>query len=278
MRNAIRYYYELDVNHLEYKDFRYSFGEYTLLELEREIPIDIYQQLKSWHYPLYDIIPNKSQELVTMIEDKQYVLLRTHENYPVCLELLERFQIPMGKEEILPWHERWMNKVDYYEKYTETISNPKLINSFFYYEGMTENAISFYQMIKKDTPLYIAHDRMNNDFDYWNPINYLLDYRVRDVSEYVKVKFFEGNFSMNDLFLYFRRTNFQTQDYLLFYARMLYPSYYFDCYDCIVKGGEDSCLDRYLEKIEEYEFFLRDLYFAFQPFVFLPKIDWIVDK
>ncbi len=278
MRNAIRYYYELEVEDLTYEDSRYFFQDYCLVPLAHEIPLSLYEQLKAWGYPLYDIVPNREHEMITTLDQKPYILLKTHPVMPIRLQVLEQFQIPMFKSAILPWNELWMNKVDYYERYMETVTDEKLLSSFFYYEGMTENAISFYQVIKKEHPLYIAHNRMTDDFDYWNPLNYTVDYRVRDLAEYIKIKFFEGKFQMEDLLLYFYRTHFEPQDYLLFYARMLYPSYYFDCYDTIVKGGDNHCLDRYLEKVDAYEDFLKDLYYLFQKVVFLPKIDWLIDK
>lgn len=278
MKNAIRYYYQLEVTNLDFNDHRYYFDSFILVELQKPFDLSIYQFLLDNQYPVYQIIPNKDQSYVTRIDEKDYVLLSAMERRSVHFETLENFQIFVYQEEILPWHELWMNKVDYYEKHIQTVTSQKLKESFFYYIGMSENAISFYQLIKKKQPLYLSHYRMENDFDYWNPTNFAIDYRARDIAEYCKRLFFEGNLNISDLYLYFSRTQFGEQDYLLFYARMLYPSYYFDCYDRIVHGESEDCLDVYLNKVELYENFLRELYYSFSRIVFLPKIDWIIDK
>lgn len=277
MKNAIRYYYHLEVNNIEVENHRYCFDTYSLVEIERPVDFQLYQYLVDNQYPVYPIIKNKDGEYVTPIDGKEYLLLYTTLDNRTNFNLLENFQIPVYQEEVMPWHELWMQKVDFYEKHVQTVTSERIKHSFFYYIGLAENAIAFYQMIKKESPLYISHGRMNNDFDFWNPTNFVVDYRVRDIAGYVKKLFFEGDLEISDLYLYFYKTNFQGQDYLLFYARMLYPSYYFDCYDRIVKGESDDCLISYFEKREDYERLLKELYYFFSRFLFLPKIDWIVD-
>ncbi len=278
MKNAIRYYYHLEVANIEFSNHRYYFESYVLVEIEHPVDFSIYQYLLDNNYPVYTILANKDGEYITKIDGKDYLLLYVTENFKVSFEVLESFHIPLYQEEVLPWHELWMNKVDFYEKHVTTITSQKIKNSFFYYIGMAENAIEFYQLIKKESPLYISHGRMNNDFDFWNPTNITVDYKVRDIAGYVKKLFFEDNFQISDLYLYFYKVGFQEQDYLLFYARMLYPSYYFDCYDKIVKGESDECLDIYLAKVDSYELLLKELYYSFSRTIFFPKIDWIVDK
>ena len=278
MKNAIRYYYHIEVNNIEFLEYRYYFDSYVLIEVEKPVDFNIYHFLVDNHYPVYNIVQNKDGEYVTNIDGKAYLLLYVISQNRLSCQEIENFQIPVYEEETLPWHELWMNKVDFYEKHVQTINSNKIKDSFFYYIGMAENAIEFYQMIKKDYPLYISHGRMSKDFDFWNPTNFTVDYKVRDIAGYTKRLFFEGNLHLPDLFLYFYRAQFLEQDYLLFYARMLYPSYYFDCYDNIVKGENEDCLDLYLEKVDDYENLLKELYFYFSRFLFLPKIDWIVDK
>lgn len=278
MKNAIRYYYHLEVSNINYQSHRYQFDSYSLVEIERPVDFNLYQYLVDNHYPIYSIIRNKNGEYITNIDGKEYLLLYTNYSTQVSFQLLENFQIPIYQQDIMPWHELWMQKVDFYEKHVQTVNSSKIKESFFYYVGMAENAISFYQLIKKEFPLYISHGRMNNDFDFWNPTNFVVDYKARDIAGYVKKLFFEDNLEIYDLYLYFYKTNFQGQDYLLFYARMLYPSFYFDCYDKIVKGESDNCLDIYLAKVEAYELLLKEFYYYFSRFVFLPKIDWIVEK
>ena len=224
------------------------------------------------------IIFNKDYQYITTIDEKNYVLLYVPSVSKVDFYTLENFQVPVYHQKILPWNELWMEKVDFYEKHVTTMNSEKIKQSFFYYIGMAENSISFYQLIKRENELFLTHNRIDNDFQYWDPTNFMVDYRARDIAEYTKKLFFDNQLQYSDLFLYFSRMQFTDIDYLLFYTRMLYPSYYFDCYDKIVNGDSEECLTKYFEKREAYEELLRSLYISFSQFLFMPKIDWIVDK
>lgn len=278
MKNAIRYYYQLEIEDINYRENRYYFDSYTLVEYKKDIDLSLYQYLNQNKIPNYEIIWNKNNSYITSIEGKNYILLKKNREMPISFEMLEKFYVPVNKKDIIPWNELWMNKIDYYEKHILTLSSKKLKESFSYYNGLTENAISFYQLIKKDTDLFISHSRLSGDEDFLNPLNFTVDYKVRDVAEYTKYLFINNKLNIADLYLYFQNNNFTGQDLLLFYTRILYPSYYYDCYDAISNGESDDCLDDILNNTDSYEIFLRDMYFYIKQFINIPKIDWIVDK
>lgn len=277
MKNAIRYYYEIEVEDINFNDNRYYFNNYILMEYKKDLDIQLYRYLNQKEIPCYEIIWNKDNNYITSIEGKKYILLRKNRNIPVNFEMLEKFYIPINKKATIPWDELWMNKIDYYEKHIQTLSSRKLKESFSYFVGLTENAISFYQAIKKDNDLYVSHSRLSKEEDFLNPLNFAIDYRVRDVAEYTKSLFLNDKLNLNDLYLYFNSNKLNNQDLLLFYNRLLFPSYYFDCYDEISIGKESIELNKVISKISDYEKLLRDLYFYIRQFTNIPKIDWIVD-
>ena len=63
---------------------------------------------------------------------------------------------------------------------------------------------------------------------------------------------------------------------LLFFARLLYPSYYFDVYDDIIqeKVNEES-IKKYIEKNISYEIFLKDIYKYVKLKYRMPEIEWL---
>jgi hypothetical protein len=278
MKNAIKYYYQIEVDDIEYKDNKYYFDKYLLIEHTKDIDINLYEYLVERNVLSYEIIWNKDENYITSIEKKSYILLKRNRNISISFSMLEQFMIPTDKKDIVPWHRLWMNKVDYYEKHMKTLTSKKLKEGFSYYIGLTENAIAFYQMIKKESNLFISHARLSNDEDFLNPLNFAIDYRVRDVAEYSKYLFFENKLNLNDLYLFFQKNYFNEHELLLFYARMLYPSYYFDCYDRISKGIEDCNLNNIRIKVNEYECFLRELYLYIKKYTNIPKIDWLIER
>ena len=77
---------------------------------------------------------------------------------------------------------------------------PVLYNIIDYYIGLGENAIQYFKSI---VPTYngnieigVCHKRINYNstlFDLYNPLNLVIDYKVRDLSEYIKSVFFNTN-------------------------------------------------------------------------------------
>lgn len=278
MRNTIQYYYNIEVDELEYKNNNYYFGDYILTLSYRDIDEQLYKYVSKLNLNNYDIILNNKEEMFTIINHKRYFLLKKKGQYALNFNNLERFTIPIKDKQLVHWDKLWENKIDYYEKLAKTLTSSKVKDTFHYYVGLGENAISLYKMVKQENIVFLSHSRLFNDEDYLNPINYIVDYRARDVAEYTKRLFFENRLNINDLYLYFNRNNFSSYDYVLFYIRLLYPSYYFDAYDRIVNGEEENLLDTYIKKINEYENFLRDMYFYIKSYAFLPKIDWLINK
>ena len=66
MKNAIRYYYHIEVNNIEFLEYRYYFDSYVLIEVEKPVDFNIYHFLVDNHYPVYNIVQNKDGEYVTM--------------------------------------------------------------------------------------------------------------------------------------------------------------------------------------------------------------------
>lgn len=279
MRNAIQYYYGIEVEELTYDNYKYYFDDYVLFPIHKEINTNIYEYASRMGLNNYEIIMNKDGQYQTVFDNKMYVLLRKKSDF-LSLNFinLERNTIFVKANQLISWDNLWEQKVDYYEKHVKTLSSSKIKNSFHYYIGLTENAISLYKMVKREENVYLSHIRLSSDEDYLNPINYIVDYRVRDVAEYTKKLVFDKKIVLNDLFLYLYNNQFTKYEYLLLYIRLLYPSYYFDAYDLIAQGEDDSILDKYILEINSYELFLKKVYFYLKQFIDIPRIDWIVNK
>ena len=65
----------------------------------------------------------------------------------------------------------------------------------------------------------------------------------------------------------------------MLYARLLYPTYYFDAYEDIINNnGDENKLISIVNKINEYELFLKKAYFEISKYTNLERIDWIIKK
>lgn len=279
MRNTIQYYYGIEVDNLTYQNYKYYFDDYIFLEIYKDLDIDLYNYLNSIHLNNYEIIMNKDNHYQTIIDKKTYVLLKKNNFYRLLnFNNLEQNTVLIKNKQLIEWDKMWEEKVDYYEKHIKTLNSNKVKQSFHYYIGLTENAISMYKMFKQPENVYLSHNRLSTKEDYLNPTNYIIDYRVRDVAEYVKKLVFDKKLVLNDLFYYLYNNQYTEYEYILLYIRLLYPSYYFDAYEAIVKGEDDFILDKYISEINNYEMFLNEVYLYLKRIVNLPKIEWLNKK
>lgn len=184
------------------------------------------------------------------------------------------------------WIELWSDKNDYLEYQISQIGKkyPLIRESFSYYLGLAETCIALYNEINtSNLPLYLSHDRIKKEYTFYelyNPFNMVLDFKVRDVAEYFKSSFFGDKENILDELLNFISYNrLLYEEWVLFFIRMLYPSYYFDCYEEIINERlpEDK-LKKIIEKNQEFEMVLLQIYRRLRNFPDFPIVDYFENK
>ena len=182
------------------------------------------------------------------------------------------------------WYLLWSNKIDYLETIRNNLKKDSLIiyNSLPYYIGLTENAISYLKYINiKNDNIGISHKRINyNDTlnDLYNPLNLVIDYKVRDLAEYYKALFFKTN-NINLIIKSYKTINMNYLDSIYFYIRMLYPSYYFDKLDKVLQGNiKEEELLNITKYIDSYEYLLYELFLLIKKQGNILEIEWINKK
>ena len=114
-------------------------------------------------------------------------------------------------------------------------------------------------------------------FDLYNPINIIVDYKTRDIAEYIKVSFFNNNYNIfEELNNYFKTNYINLNDITLLYARVLYPSFYFHIYDDIItKKTDQKEITKITKRINDYEHYLYEIYLYLKKIYPLPEVEWI---
>ncbi|MBR2857616.1 hypothetical protein IKE96_00075, partial [bacterium] len=275
MRNAINFYYNLiledihqkgDIYYFDYNNVRYVLVQYGN---NPEILNDIYNlQMAILNNGLYihQIILNKDGQIATIINGSPYILMKTiyyNDNitYSMIISFINAFvyryeniikdfgSLNNSRDFLLErvnWGDLWARKNDYLEYQISQVGQKNLIlrNSFSYYIGLGETAIELVNSISfNDIVKGIAHRRIDssfNTFDLYNPLNLVIDSRIRDVAEYFKTSFFNGKDINDELNYFLKYSNLNQTEYLLFLARMLYPTYYFDLFEDIIIGKNDK--------------------------------------
>lgn len=297
MKNAINYYYNLVTYDIRRIGQKYKFtvddNEYLLCvcEYSKEELEEIY---KLSNYLLYiqvfvhQIILNNNNQIITYINNEPYILMRIFvKDRSVSIDDIYQFNgLKLSQPSSLllknNWRDYWINKIDYFEyQVRELGSNYAVLKeSFDYFVGMTETAISLLYGYSFQNDYVVAHRRVGYGMtleEFYNPLNLIIDSKVRDVTEFFKSGFFEGKISANDILTYFSINHLTSEDMYLFFVRMLFPSFYFDLYEQIVlESKKETELLLIINKIEKYQEIIRSLYVYLKQYIMLPDIEWII--
>lgn len=299
MKNAIFYYYNLNPITLikRYQQFEFQIDQTQYVLLPCSFPLEqlssLYQLTLTLHQhqiPVHKMILNKDGQLITLINQIPYILLQVFvsKDTPIIFRDILQFQeltkdISGENLIIANWYQLWTQKVDYLEYQISEFGKkyPMIRESFSYYIGLAENAITLVKTVNQPAPV-LSHHRlyMNSTlFDLYNPLNLIMDSKVRDIAEYLKDCFFHNRDPLDMIQSYLQYQTLQCSEYQLLFIRFLFPSYYFDCYEQIIEHGhnEKELLSITL-KNETYENILNYLYQQVLFHCYLPEMLWLTKK
>ena len=306
MKNNIMYYYNLIIDTLyQNNDYYYFYQDnerYELVIYERNIKEQqaIYELNKKMilsNTMVHEIILNKDNYVITFINNIPYILYKVYINKEKELTLQELTYLSnfnFEHDSILNrnnWDILWSTKIDYLEYQINQIGlkYPILVDSFSYFIGLAENAISY----AKNTELEVKKEIIDKEVishrkirltdtvnTIYNPINIIIDHKARDLGEYIKLSFFKNNNNIfNELNQYFSINHYSIYGIRLLFARILYPSFYFDMYEEIIKEKtKESDILNITSRIDEYEEYLRNVIFYFKKLYNIPQVEWLTRK
>lgn len=298
MKNAINYYYHLYPiniyqNEKQYKfvidDLEYYLVPYNFDLKQLSLVYEIYEYI--WQYNIYchQIIKNVMGELATNINNKNFVLLKIakYDNQKINFDNIMYYQLTTSLlhlenlTNVKSWRELWIERVDYFEYLIANYKNkfPLIRKTASYYIGLAENGIQLLLNVKNNSDYCITHYRIKNNytlFDFYNPLEFIVDSKTRDIAEYCKEHFFHNNLDINDVLKYIDKNLYNNIDCIMFFSRLLYPSYYFDLCDNIIYNNiNENTLSNIIVKNEEYEKFLSHILNYLKTKFQIPDIEWL---
>ena len=303
MKEIINYYYNLNPSKItklfNYYYFYinnelYYFTPYYRLESDITAIYNYNKEMLNLNILVNEIISNINNNPLTYISNNPYILMKININInkPINLpEINYLSSINITYPDNLMrsnWANLWSNKIDYLEYHYEQNHGkyPILEESFNYFIGLSENAIAYinntlkiYKPEKVDIGV-TSHDKLDeNDTIYslYNPLNIIIDHKARDLAEYIKISFFNDNYSIFDeLDEYFKHNYYSEYGINLLIARILYPSFYFDKYEKIIENIEnESSILKITSRINEYEKYLKDIFSYFHKYYNITDINWL---
>lgn len=308
MEQFLKYFYDIYIDNLYKKDNKYYFYKdnslfcivknYRLPEELKDI-LEICYEMQS-RFPVSQIVFNKFGQISSDYDNNNYILLKINTSMSSDITINDIIKINNSlflnkdKKELYRnnWAKLWESKVDYFEYQIKELGRNKkiILNSFSYYIGLAENAISIanicelYNKDNMNEKVVLSHRRINYpcmEYEFYNPLEYIFDIQVRDVSEYLKSMFFytDRNHTIKELKNYLLSTRLSNYEANMLYARLLYPTYYFDIYEKVIEDlKEESELLDIINKVDEYELFLKEAYFELSRMHKIEQINWIINK
>lgn len=306
MKDTISFYYNIDIDTLEEKDgkyhFKYQNRDFFFVFFNRNLEeledlLDCISEMQKKGIDVHGILINKDNSILTKINEYNYILFSVNN----CSETYDIFDIiDMNNKLTLNnynsklyrnnWENLWMQKVDYFEYQIRELGLDKQVikNSFSYYIGLVENAISYVHNVKLKYPsqgtIVLSHRRIfypNYKLNYLNPLSFIFDLEVRDIAEYLKAMFFSEDDEsevLEELKSFLKIKRLTIYEYNMLYARLLYPSYYFDIYEEVMnKERSEEDLLKIISKNKNFEEFLKKAYLEITKYAILEKVEWIIN-
>jgi len=291
MKNILQFFYQIVISDTDINDEGYFFYNNNYWQLKKYLRnnLEIDKLLILNNYMLINnikinrIVLNLNNEALTLYENKYYILLKI-DYEELSISYFNTLLAPNMKDlNILyrnNWDHLWSTKIDYVEYQIEHLIHkyPILYDTVNYYIGLAENAIMYFKMLDlRYEKLYINHRRVGIPKSFFDPTELVIDYKVRDLSEFIKYNFFEEGKSVDSIINYLRQIKLEKMDYLLLFIRLLFPSYYFDIYDQIIN---DKVLEKEIFKVtrvsKEYEKLLKEVYIMIKEHVNALSINWLI--
>lgn len=294
MNNFVDYFYNMRVEkvlfHNKHYSFMYNENLYRIYSIDNNININTIVNINKrllGHTLVSQIIANKDNNYVSFYNNQNYIVIRIYANInkKITLEEINFLANSLYTEKFkINWGMLWSKKIDYLEELINENGKkyPIIVNSFNYFVGMAENAISYYNNIKiADNYRYvISHKkiRFNDTIEVlYNPLNIIFDYRARDIAEYIKNAFFINNSNIyNELNEYINVNGLSITDVKLVVARIMYPSFYFEMYeDILIDNNDEKIIAPIVDRLPEYEKYLANIINYFSNYYDIPTIPWL---
>ena len=183
------------------------------------------------------------------------------------------------------WTTFWSKKIDYIEYQFFQIEKkyPIIKESINYYIGIWENAISYYNnnIILDNNFKCVCHKRLSSKTDllsFLNPLNLVIDYKERDVSEYIKSFIFNEKYTEKNIETFLNKVPINRGNIIRLIARILFPSNYFDLYESIIyENVSEEKIKSLIDNKKNYLFLLKAVFNYFEKYD-IPIIDWIMQE
>lgn len=295
MKKIISYLYKINIiNSSKYNDEivyyddnnnYYLYKEYTnnikwIMYLYNSI-----SYLNNYSFFAYNFKKNIYGDIVSIYNDKRFILIDIGTDFKKTIDIDDMLLFYRVSSKLLSnnikysnnWHILWEDKIDYLINHfnNNKLNNKNLSIIFYYYISIAENVLLYIIKISKNNNLFsnkvcFTHRRViATKFDFYNPLNFIIDTEIRDIGEYIKRLFYINEDYENELHYYLKINKLNKYEASILYARIVYPSIFFDDYE---RNNVDY--KKYID-FDKYKDFIKKIYDVITSYIYIDKIDWL---
>ena len=294
MINEIIYFYNLFPSKVYNENGKYKFflnGFYYYFfsfddidKLEYSYKLSLYL-IRNGFY-CHSFVLNVFDNFYSTISNINYVLFKCNDfcNSKIDIDYLiyyyNSFYLFNNEYLIQKMRNSFIDRVDYMEYEIENykLKYPVIFSSSRYFIGLAELSIQLLYKFSGKLNVSINHSKLLNFddvFEFYNPLNFIIDYNIRDFAEYVKYCFFYKDLSFDKIKKYILKFIKSNDESIVFLSRLIFPSYFFELCDSIFFDQvSESKIYFIINKIDSFEKFVNDIYSYLNLYFNLPYIDF----
>lgn len=279
MKEMISYLYNINItDELHFDDktiYKTENNNYLLEEVDDIKQVQILNNyllyLNSRTFFSYKFLNTIYNEIYFIHDNKNHVLISIGNDYDSLIDIDDMFDFYNKSNLLLQnkikynnnWEILWENKIDYLMMHfnNNKTTNKNIYLIFNYYISMAENALLYLKKVKKiyhiNDQISFTHRRVgahNYKLSFYNPTNFIVDLKIRDISEYIKSLYYENENYLIELEYYLKTNNLDQYLASFLFARIMYPTIFFDDYE---SGNLDF---KKFINITKYENFIKKIY------------------
>lgn len=253
METLLKNYYNLNYDYIKKsKDevrviYRKDVFVLKQISKEKKDKINIYND------SFYKIMTNIYNDYFTLYDGNIFILFQIDNRIPFDeKELLNNEKMEKYISN-LNWLDLWIIKTDYTEKVLQDELDKTVHDTKDYYLGLAEYAISYLQKnvrLLNNKKIIECRYRINEK-EYRYPDNIINDCAERDIAEYIKYLIFEKGEEKKIIVDYLDQVYNKKFDMKLIYARIIFPTYYFD----LIEKKEENITEKIYNLIRKKEKF-----------------------
>ena len=292
MKTAIMYYYNMENPtiyrvqqkiYIKNNNHRYILQPIQSTEIVNEI-FNIIENNDKIKKNCHKLLLTKDGNIYFFYKNLKFIVMEINKNSPQIESIImDKTILPKNNYKLnrINWYFLWSKKIDYIYKQSTLIDRKyKIVNEpIDYYMGMAETAIIYLKNNTKQdfssNNLSVCYNRISSE-EIKNPLNIVVDTKERDISEYLKYLFIKEKQSIELTKKIINESKLTEEGYVRLYARMLFPTYFFDTYERIINNNEnEDTILAIISRIDKYECYLREIYEEINKITILKKINWI---